>query len=457
MLNSLFVERFASLNPYNEQSYKTYMQWARKCPQLMGFLGIIASDILSDNVEFTPVEKNASGRNRVLQAKKFWNANHGIEIAEETIYDLLIHGIGYNWLGTITDVQMKEFCDASIKTLLPSLEAKEMKEKSEEMFNIIKNENGDKMARKLKHIAASTVSMVSDDYDVIRYIQRVGVRYSEFSPDEIIKFKLMPLDGKLYPFPPMECLLSEVYLLWLISQNYVSYFENGGKPDAVFILPKEIANSKNHEYLINELKNYKKIQNKHGNLVFTGDITIEQLDSVEKSMENKDLGLYLVGILAMVYGIPVSRIPFLVGKAASGGDAGGLADSGYWRKISVWQSKIEAGYNSSLWNKYFGVDMKFNRGYLQDEVRETQNEVQRNSIAEQRINLGLWTVEEAGRFLGIEEEEIAKAQEQKKQRADEELKSGMLLQNSQPNRKVMPEPDNQKKAEVKKNTQLQKV
>lgn len=457
MLNSLFIEKFSSINPYNEQGYKTYMTWARKCPQLMGFLGIIASDVLSDKIEFTPIEKNASGHNKVLKAQKFWNDNKGIEVAEETIYDLLINGIGYNWLGTISDVQIKEFCKMSLNQVMPNLEDKELKEKTEIMFNKIMSDEGEKIARKLRHVAASTMTILTDEYEVKKYIQNVGVKYTEFSPEEIITFKLMPLDGKVYPFPPMEALLSEVYLLWLISQNYVSYFENGGKPDAIFILPKEIAMSKNHQYLINELQKYKKIQNKHGNMVFTGDITIKQLDSVEKSMENKDLGLYLVGILAMVYGIPVSRIPFLVGKAAAGGDAGGLADSGYWRRVSVWQSKMEAAYNSALWNKYFGVNMKFNRGYLQDEVRETQNEVQRNSIAEQRINLGLWTIEEAGRFLGIEEEEIAKAQLQKKERMNDELKSGMLLQNSLPNRKVMPEPDNQKKGEKKSETQKSKV
>jgi len=95
---------------------------------------------------------------------------------------------------------------------------------------------------------------------------------------------------------------------------------------------------------------------------------------------------------------------FLVGKAAAGGDSGGLADTGYWRKISVWQSKLEAVYNRELFVPFFGVEMKYRRGYLQDEVRETQNEMQKTSIAEQRMNVGLWTAEDAGEYLDIDSE-----------------------------------------------------
>jgi hypothetical protein len=456
MLNSLFVERFSKFNPYSsDNNFKTYMKWARRSPYLIGFLNIIATDMLSDSINFLPTGERSSGKNKVLAAKDFWENNYGPEIAEETIYDLLITGIGYNWIGKINDTQLKEVCLSALKKADADkvFEKKELEFKAEEMFNTIKKDNPQKLLRKLRHVASSTVTMHTDEYDVLKYIQRVGVNVREFEPSEILKFKLMPLDGKVFPFPPMECLLAEVYLLWLISQNYISFFENGGKPDNVFILPKEIAGSKNHQYLIDTLQKYKKIENKHGNLVFTGDLTVEKMMEVESQMENKDLGLYIVGILAMMYGVPVSRIPFLVGKAANNGDAGGLADSGYWRKISVWQSKLECVYNRELFKPFFGVEMKFRRGYLQDEVRETQTEVQKNSIAEQRINLGLWTVEKAGEYLGIDEEIIREAQLQKKTRDAEEMKSGLLNQNFNKDKNVIPNQDAQKKAEVKKNTQ----
>jgi len=453
----MFIERFSVFNPYSkDNNFKTYMKWARRSPQLMGFVNIIATDILSDSIEFSPMKEGTSGRNKVLKAERFWKSNEGLNIAEETIYDLLINGIGYNWLGKISDKQLKEFCNAVVGEMSPGIEEKEFEFKAKRMFTAIKKDNTEAIAKKLRHVAASTMSMHTNEYEVLKYIQRVGVNTREFSPEEIITFKLMPLDGKVWPFPPMEALLSEIYLLWLITQNYVSFFENGGKPDNVFILPKELAGSKNHTYLIDTLKKYKKIQNKHGNLVFTGDLDIKQLMDIEHQMENKDLGLYLVSVLAQFYGVPVSRIPFLVGKSASLGDAGGLADSGYWRKISVWQSKLEAPYNQKLWNPFFGVNMKFGRGYLQDEVRETQTEMQKNDVAEQRLRLGLWTTEAAGNYLKIPIEEIKRAQAEKKKRDAEEMRSGMLRQNLDNKDNVIPNQDARMKAKKKQETQNKK-
>jgi len=453
LLNSLFLERFSKFNPNSkDNTFKTFMKWARRSPQLIGFLNIIATDMLSDGVEFFPLKKD-SGRNKILRAKKFWDINVGVDVAEETIYDLLINGIGYNWMGKVKDIQLKEFCSQSLKETMPEIKEGELEFKAERMMKLIKDESPEKLVKKLRHMAASTVSIDSDEYDITGYVQRVGTNTREFSTEEILMFRLMPLDGKIYPFPPMEAIMSEIYLLWLITQNYVSFFENGGKPDNVFILPKELAGSKNHQYLIDTLTKYKKIQNKHGNLVFTGDLTIEKLMEVEQQMENKDLGLYLTSVLAMMYGIPIGRIPFLVGKAASGGDAGGLADTGYWRKISVWQAKMEGTYNRQLWIPYFGVEMKFGRGYLQDEVRETQNAMQMTSVAEQRLQLGLWTIEEAGSYLKIDEDVIEEAQEQKKQRDEEEMKSQMLNQNLNTDQNVQKNQDNKMKAKKKQDTQ----
>lgn len=453
LLNSLFVERFSQFNPYSQDNnFKTYIKWARRSPQLMGFLNIIATDMLSDDIKFEPLEKE-SARNKILKAQAFWELNRGVEVAEETIYDLLLNGIGFNWVGKIDDVQLKEFCSETVKGLFPEIKSNDLEYKADILVQAIKKDKKDKIVKKLRHIASSTMTIHTDESEVLKYIQRVGVNIREFEPEEVLVFKLMPFDGKVFPFPPMEAILSEIYLLWLITQNYVSFFENGGKPDNVFILPKEIAGSKNHQYLIETLKKYKKIQNKHGNLVFTGDLSIEKLMEVEHQMENKDLGLYLTSVLAMMYGVPVSRIPFLIGKAANQGDSGGLADTGYWRKISVWQSKLESTYNKELWIPYFGVRMKFSRGYLQDEVRESANQMTKTQVAEQRMRLGLWTAETAGGYLGIDIEEIKAAQEELKTKQDEEMKSQMLMQNMENKDNVMKNQDAKVRAKKKQTTQ----
>ena len=97
--------------------------------------------------------------------------------------------------------------------------------------------------------------------------------------------------------------------------------------------------------------------------------------------------------------------------------------------------------------------MKFRRGYLQDEVRETQNAMQMTSVAEQRLSLGLWTMEEAGNYLNIDQEIVKEAQEQKKERDEEEVKSNMLMQNLNTNDNVMKNQDAKMKAKKKQDTQ----
>jgi len=448
LLNSFFSSTFSGLGNFEDKSkFKNFMGWARKSPQLIGFLNILVSDILSDDIHFVPLD-DKNGRNRVQKSEKFFMGNKGREILEQDLYDMFITGQGYQWIGKLDKKLIK-------KELSKVLSSKELAFKENLIIDEISY--SDEMIKKLRYIPSTTVTIKNNDHEIVEYIQRVGTNTKVFAADEIVHLKLIPLDGKPYAYPPMEGLLSEVYLLWLISQNYVSYFENGGHPDKVFVLPKEIAGSKNHSYLIETLKKYKKIQNKHGNLVFTGELKIEDLQKFENAMEHKELGLYLVGILAMFYGVPAGRIPFLIGKAANNGDAGGLADSGYWRKVSVWQSKIEEGMNRQLWMPYFKTKIEFARGYKQDEVRETQNEMQKTQVAEQRIRLGLWTPKTAGNYLGIDPEEVDAAQAEQKLKEEEMMKSGMLLQNNNSNSNSLDEPDKQNINARRSNTQNAKT
>lgn len=437
LLNSLFVENYSLFGNYQQEtSYKRFMHWIRKSPQIMGLLNIIACDILSDDIHFVPFEKNASARNRKLAANKFFSQQNGRDIIESMIYDLLYSGQGYIWKGKLDDKK--------VKSIVSKYETKEIST----AIDTLKKDSPDLFLKKISVIPSSTVSPQNNEYEITKYIQRVGTNTKVFDVEEVIRFQLMPIDGKVQGFAPLEALLTEVYLLWLISQNNVSYFENGGSPDKVFILPKEMANSKNHAYLVEALKKYKQVENRHGNLVFTGDIKIEDLQKTEMQMEHRELSLYLTSVIAMFYGIPVGRIPFLIGKAANNGDAGGLADSGYWRKISVLQSKIEERMNNDLWIPYFGVQMRFGRGYKQDEVRETTIEKTKTDIAEQRIRLGLWTSSAAAEYLDIDEDVLMEAQAELKKR--EQDFQNNFNQKYMTDNEVMKEPDSLQKASVKR-------
>lgn len=446
-LNSLFTNTsglFAELG--EKPSYLGFVKFIKRCPQLIAFTDIIVSDIISDELKFIPPDHRSSGRNNILRAKQFWRSNDGNTLLKETIRDYLLFGIGYNYVAALDKNFQKE-----VRNKIKVFESKELGFKADQIYEDIAPE----FVKKLRHVAASTMNISHSETEITGYIQRVGINTKYYSPDEIITMKFMPFNGEVYPYCPLECLLAEIYLLWLISQNYVSFFENGGHPDKVFILPKEQFNSPNYKQLVDTLQKYKKIQNKHGNLVFTGDITIEDMMKVEKDMAHQDLALYVTGVLALFYKVPAGRIPFLIGKASSMGDAGGLADAGYWRQISVMQSDIENAYNVALFEPYFNVCLTFGRGYKQDEVRETATEMQRVQIAEQMMNLGLWSSEYAAFKLDVPDDVLEEAKVQKEERdaAQAQLDSGMLNQNLTNKKDSMPNPDKQKKNAKKGNTQ----
>ena len=89
LLNSLFVENYSLFGNYQQEvSYKRYMAWIRRSPQVMGLLNIIACDILSDEISFVPLEKDVGARNRKLKAKKFFSEQKGREILEAMIYEV---------------------------------------------------------------------------------------------------------------------------------------------------------------------------------------------------------------------------------------------------------------------------------------------------------------------------------------------------------------------------------
>jgi hypothetical protein len=112
----------SQFSPYTEDNtFKNFMRWARKSPQLLGFGNLIATDMLSDEVEFTPVEEGTSGRNKVIKARKFWNKNQGEDVTEESIYDFLFNGIGFNWIGKISEKEGKELCSEAFKNVMPEM------------------------------------------------------------------------------------------------------------------------------------------------------------------------------------------------------------------------------------------------------------------------------------------------------------------------------------------------
>jgi hypothetical protein len=299
------------------------------------------------------------------------------------------------------------------------------------------------------------MTILHDNYEIEGYEQSTNGHISQFTPEEIIHYRYMTINGQVEGFAPVEALASEILLLTLVKQNLISFMRNGGSPDKVFILPKEIANSANHKFLIQQLQKYKMIENRHGNLVFTGEMKIEDLQGSVTDMEYKDLSLYITSNIAYAYRIPITRIPYLIGASASKGDSGGLSESGYWNNISDVQDTVEDLLNGQLFES-LGWKMKLPRRYKQDEVREAQTSSMnaatvtsiQNSLSRQGFQMNKAKLLSMYNFHDEDIEEVSIPIQD-----DQDSMNG---QNQLRNEKIFKSQDEQNKIQSKKNVANQK-
>ena len=149
-----------------------------------------------------------------------------------------------------------------------------------------------------------------DQHDVLGYIQRIGGSEEEYNVREIVHIPLLRVDGKVDGFSPVESLVSELILIWAVKENMLAYFRNGGSPSKAFILPTEIANTPNHEWLTQELQDQGVLENRHGNLILTGDVKIEDLEPNVKDMDYTNLAKYCTNNVAYALRVPMTRLPY---------------------------------------------------------------------------------------------------------------------------------------------------
>jgi hypothetical protein len=150
----------------------------------------------------------------------------------------------------------------------------------------------------------------------------------------------------------------------------LAYMRNNGTPKKIFNLKDDIANSPNHEFLKQQLMGFGAVQNRHGNLIVTGNVDIQDLEDKMKDMEYENLAKYVTNNIAYALGIPATRLPYSLDGGAKS-DAGGLAESGYWKMIEADQRKIENLLNTQVFQP-MGVKVRFKKAHRIDDLREVQ-------------------------------------------------------------------------------------
>lgn len=370
---------------------KALMNWYMRIPELTAFLNKISNDATS-RWHFENINPNESGRNKILTANRFAQEISLNKVNNSTFIDTLITGDGFGWLGFLKNediekaikkvvLEKKELKVGEKKKLYEELineiifESKEFRKRQFEIKQVegfTKTDGIDEdllRPRKYRYVPSTTMEVVYNQYDILSYRHIVGLQQIEFKTDEIVHYTLMERDGKPYGFTPVESILVQLELLRQMWMNMLSLHRNGGYPDKVFAFENIQPNSPSYQRIEEQLQKYRLVENKHGNMLFTGKLTVHELQQID-DMQFKEQGLYVTGLLAMQWGIPRSSIPYIVGGANTKDDTGGNTERGYWEVIRNLQTLFSETQNTQLWMPHFGVKIIFDNPYVNLDVQQ---------------------------------------------------------------------------------------
>ena len=369
MLNTISTSAGSYLNETQQmRKKKNLMMWAKSTPELFAFLSKVARDIVSEyHFEPATTTSQANGKNRILNSNKFSMMVKLRSLMESQAFDMLGTGEGYGWIGKLDKRKAEKIIDTVLNRTIQSKEFKksiktELGLQDRDISDITGMDEDVLRPRKYRYVPSTTMEVIHDEYDVKQFNHVVAGRQVLFSTDEIVHYTLQDIDGKPYGFSPVESVLVQLELLRFMWQNMLAMHRNGGSPDKIISLETVQPGSPAYKRIEEQLKKYKVVENKHGNMLFTGKIQVEDLQQLEE-MQFKEMGLYITGLVAMQWGIPRSAIPYIVGGTNTKSDVGGDAEAAYWRVIKHMQDKFSEDMNTQLWIPYFGTKLCFDNPY----------------------------------------------------------------------------------------------
>ena len=354
------------------EDYQKVMRYIKRVPECLAIFNAIAIDIASDGVYFVPHKKQGAKSN-IEKAQEWITKNKFKSHFKAGLIDWLMLGNAGWWMG-LSKQETKEFIESK---------GIEFKEDYYSEFSDL---------RQFQHVAWSTMTIDHDSQKINSYIQRIGtggnivdkygkpiegntslgINAQKWNPESIIHAKFMSFDGRVYGYTPTFSLMPVISTHILLKDYLGNYFENGGVPDWMFILPTEIANSPNVKKLEQMISEYKGSTQKHGNMVIPGDVKPVALNQFNKDMEFRALAVYYTAVLGFSFNMPYGRMQSILGLEVTGKDSD-LGAEAYWRTISEAQDYFEDLFNSQLFIPFFGVELKFKKAYKQDQIRESQN------------------------------------------------------------------------------------
>jgi hypothetical protein len=440
------LTKASRLGAFN-QRYTTFWRRFKQAPELYGIINILVTDIIGDRPTFTEIDGSPLGREGRIKAERYWRGNRVKETLKAILMDQFITGDGYGWKAMASP-------EERVRAVKEVMRSYALKMKDLEFTKLFLKSIQDEDLKKPKdfdYIASSTVQINSTNVDILGYTQVSNGETVEFTPEEVIHFRLNTIDGNVQGFSPVESLIKELSLLYFVKGNMLAYMQNGGKPDLLFTMENSQPGSDSFNNFQGQLNDFKQLENSHGGLLGTGKVNVDDLSfGKQRDLEYQNLALWVMSGMLFAFGIPVTRVPFLIGKAATGGDSGGMAEAGYQSMISEKQDEVEDLMNFQLFEQ-LGWHMHLPRHYKQDEVREAQTFSMNADTVSKLQNIYMShnkrvKTQKINEILDIAHDDLEEIPEGERMQFPSTMGQNLLDDKS-----VGKEPDNRKRADTKRN------
>lgn len=376
----------------------------KNSPEIISIMQAVIDDIVGSGVKMRYVGRtdNAQkpGKRSVNDAEKFWKRNK--EIIADSIMDAMAMGDGYLY----KKQPDKEQARKTVEDYVSKNYDFNFDPYEETAVNYLMAKNEDELSetRDLELVPASTVRHDIDEFgNIEEYVQKIKGEEYQLNPDRVVHHSYLNLNGSTYGFTPVAALFAELDMLANAKDYNGVRFDNAAVPNKVFKLPDDGPDGQNFEMVKQTLQKYRQLENKHRDLVLTGNIEIEDLNDAS-DMEFRELAEYVTRVLVMAWGVPPSRIGNSLG--VQGATESALASEGYNKRIQRMQDKYETILNQEIFEPMFNVRIEFENPDIKAEIRRAERDLRRTEVVKQQIALGLMTREDAVQYLGKTEDQI---------------------------------------------------
>lgn len=377
----------------------------RQSPEVISLLQAIVDDIIGPGATFEYVGRtdgDYSPQNRIENAERFWERNR--ETFANGLVDQFTVGDMYLYKRHNDEIQVKNVLDNILTEHFDFNHKSSIDTATDVLTQELKEETNMFELQELQLVAASTMEHEINEYgDIEHFVQKVNGNENIVPRDQVMHDSYMKINGKTYGFTPFLSLFTELDMLANAKNHNAQVFDNAGVVNKIFKLPDEGPNDQNYEMVKKTVAKYRQLQNKYRDLVLTGNIEVEDMNSIGESMEFRELAQYVTNVLIMAWGVPPTRVGTDIGKSSRGTQ---LSHEGYFKRVKRLQNKYEAFLNEELFEPVFNVRIQFNHPDTKHEIREADRDLRRLDVTKQMVALGLWDSEEAMKNLDVNATEL---------------------------------------------------